>query len=205
MSTRGRFITLDGSEGVGKTTQLAHLRAWLTDRHIPHYFTREPGGTALGEKLRALFLDPNTQISADSELLLILAARNEHLVQEIRPRLARGEWVISDRYNDATYAYQGAARGISPARIAALEAWLPSYLEPDLRLILGVDAQTAAARIASRGHTPDRMEQENAAFFAAVNAGFRERARAANACWIDSSGSPEDVFAHIRAAVERLR
>lgn len=201
---RGRFITLDGSEGAGKSTQMALIGEWLRARNIPFYLTREPGGTVLGEKLRALFLDPATQISADSELLLILAARNEHLVQEIRPRLAAGQWVISDRYNDATYAYQGAARGIDPARIAALEAWLPAYLEPDLRLILGVGAHTAAARVAARGHHPDRMEQENTAFFAAVNAGFRARAQAPNACWIDADGTREAVFARITAALERL-
>lgn len=201
---RGRFITLDGSEGVGKSTQLTLIGDWLRARRIPFYLTREPGGTPLGEKLRALLLDPATHISADSELLLILAARNEHLVQEIRPRLARGEWVISDRYNDATYAYQGAARGIDPARIAALEHWLPSYLEPDLRLILGLDAAIAAQRMAARGQPRDRMEQENAAFFAAVETAFRSRAQAANACWIDTGGSQKSVFAHIAAALERL-
>lgn len=204
MTTRGKFITLDGNEGVGKSTQLARIADWLRARNRPFYLTREPGGTALGEKLRALFLDPDLSIGADSELLLILAARNEHLLQEIRPRLARGQWVVSDRYNDATYAYQGAARGIDPARIAALEAWLPAYLEPDLRLILGADADVAAARIVRRGNLPDRMEQENAAFFAAVDAGFRARAQAANACWIDANGSPDDVFAQIQTALERL-
>lgn len=201
---RGRFITLDGSEGVGKTTQITHIADWLRARNIPFYLTREPGGTVLGEKLRALFLDPATQISADSELLLILAARNEHLVQEIRPRLAAGQWVISDRYNDATYAYQGAARGIDPARIAALEAWLSAYLEPDLRLILDTDAHTATTRLQARGNRPDRMEQENAVFFAAVQAGFRTRAQAENAHLIAADGTPEAVFARIRPLLERL-
>lgn len=201
---RGRFITLDGTEGAGKSTQIALIADWLRARGIPFYLTREPGGTILGEKLRALFLDPDIAISADSELLLIMAARNEHLLQEIRPRIAQGQWVICDRYNDATYAYQGAARGIDAARIAALEAWLPAYLEPDLRLILGVDADTAAARLSARGHQPDRMEQENAAFFAAVAAGFRARAQADNAYWIDAGASREAVFARIAAALERL-
>lgn len=202
--TRGRFITLDGSEGVGKSTQIALLADWLAARDIPAHFTREPGGTPLGEHLRALLLHPQTQADPYSELLMILAARNEHLVREIRPRLARGQWVICDRYNDSTYAYQGEARGIPAAHIAALEAALPAHLEPDLRLILGLPPEEAQARLRQRNQQQDRFEQENADFFDAVNRCYRERARAANACWIDASGTPQQVFARIANALEQL-
>lgn len=201
---RGRFITLDGSEGVGKSTQIALLRDWLAAHHIPAHFTREPGGTSLGEALRTLLLDPQTQADAHTELLLILAARNEHLVREIRPRLARGEWVICDRYNDSTYAYQGAARGIPATAIAAFEALLPAHLEPDLRLILGLSPTESTRRMAARGSANDRFEQESEPFFDAVREAYRTRAQLDNACFIDASGSPQAVFARIVQALAKL-
>ncbi|UJF24096.1 dTMP kinase [Suttonella sp. R2A3] len=199
-----KFITLDGTEGSGKSTQINLLREWFAEQGVDVWFTREPGGTPLGERLRELLLDPETEACSDSELLLIMAARCEHITREIKPRLARGQWVVSDRFNDATYAYQGWARGIDRSRIAALENWMQGDFQPDLRIILGLDSAGSRARLAGRNDYRDRFEQERHAFFDAVSEGYRVRAEVGNALWIDANVSPQAVFAQIKQAIEAL-
>ncbi len=200
----GRFITLDGGEGVGKTTQLAYIRAWCSANHIEACFGREPGGTPFGEQLRAILLDPATHADPISELLLILAARRAHLEQTILPCLARGAWYISDRYRDATYAYQHYGRGIPAATIATLEQASGTDRVPDLSLILGSSSATARDRLSGRGQSADRFENENSDFHARVAAGYRARATAPHARWIDAEGNPDTVFARILPHLEAL-
>ena len=201
----GRFITLDGSEGVGKSTQLANIQAWCTAHGITARYGREPGGTPLGERLRAILLDRTTDADPLTELLLLLAARRAHLQQTILPALARGEWYISDRYRDATYAYQHYGRGIPLATLRALETASETDRVPDLALILGSSAATARDRLAQRGAAQDRFEREPADFFARVAAGYRERAKEPHAVWIDAEGDAATVFARIRPHLEALR
>lgn len=201
----GRFITLDGSEGVGKSTQLANIRAWCTAHNITARYGREPGGTPLSERLRDILLDRATDADPLTELLLLLAARRAHLQQTILPTLARGEWYISDRYRDATYAYQHYGRGIPLATLRALETASETDRVPDLALILGSSAATARDRLAQRGAAQDRFEAEDADFFARVAAGYRERAKEPHAVWIDAEGDAATVFACIRPYLEALR
>ena len=201
----GRFITLDGSEGVGKSTQLANIQAWCTAHGITARYGREPGGTPLGERLRTILLDRTTDADPLTELLLLLAARRAHLQQTILPTLARGEWYISDRYRDATYAYQHYGRGIPLATLRALETASETDRVPDLALILGSSAATARDRLAQRGAAQDRFEAEDADFFARVAAGYRARAEEPHAVWIDAEGDAATVFARIRPHLEALR
>jgi len=176
-ATRGRFITLEGGEGAGKSTLLALVRERLAARGIDAVLTREPGGTPLGEAVRALVLDPAQRgIRAESELLLVFAARAQHVRELIEPALAAGRWVVSDRYTDASYAYQGGGRGQPIERIAALEAWV-APIRPDLSLLLDLPVAQGLARAGARGAT-DRIEAEDAAFFERVRAVYRERAAA---------------------------
>ncbi len=167
-----RFITLEGIEGAGKSTQLAFLKDFLEQSGIEPVVTREPGGTELGERLRALLLQDHGQaMCADSELLLMFAARAEHLVKVIRPALAAGRWVLCDRFTDATYAYQGGGRGVPRERIAALETWVQEGLRPDLTLLFDVPVALGLARAVNRGR-PDRFEGEGQAFFERVRAHY---------------------------------
>jgi len=159
----------------------------------------------LGERLRAILLDRTTDADPLTELLLFLAARRAHLQQTILPALARGEWYISDRYRDATYAYQHYGRGIPLATLSALETASETDRDPDLALILGSSADTARDRLAQRGAAQDRFEAEDADFFARVAAGYRERAQAPHAVWIDAEGDEQTVFARIRPHLEALR
>lgn len=171
----GRFITLEGTEGAGKSTNLDVLCAELSDAGIDFYQTREPGGTDLAEALRTLLLEPRQEpVDPLTELLMMFAARRQHIQVEIRPRLARGQWVVCDRFTDATFAYQGYARGVSLARIGELEQWVQESLQPDLTLYLDVDPSVGAARIADRDK--DRLEREDEAFFQRVRKGYLERA-----------------------------
>lgn len=172
----GRFITLEGIEGAGKTTHLPPLQDFLAGRGVKAMLTREPGGTRLGERIRALLLDSDqSPMATDTELLLMFAARAEHLAQVVRPALGRGEWVLCDRFTDATYAYQGAGRGAPPARIAALEEWVQGGLRPDLTLLLDVPVALGLAR-AGRHRAADRFERESAAFFERVRQGYLDAA-----------------------------
>ncbi len=161
----GKFITLEGIEGAGKSTQLGLVRASLEHLGLSPVMTREPGGAPIAERLRRVLLDPACQgMAADAELLLMFAARAEHIAKTIRPALVRGDWVVCDRFTDATYAYQGGGRGLDPARIAILEAFVQGSLRPDLTLLFD----------RSR---PDRFEAETASFFEGTRAAYLARAR----------------------------
>ena len=173
---RGRFITLEGSEGSGKSTNLAWMHRYLLDAGLQVQVTREPGGTPLGEQIRALLLDASqTEMHSDTELLLMFAARAQHLHQRILPTLQAGEWVLCDRFTDATYAYQGFGRGIPNARIAALEEWLLGDLRPDLTLFLDLPVEEGLRRAGERGEA-DRFEREQLDFFERVRQGYLHQA-----------------------------
>lgn len=207
MSMRGRFITLEGGEGVGKSTQIAFIGDLLTSygyRVIP---TREPGGTPIAEAIRTLLkgeggagMDPNT------ELMLVFAARNEHLAKVIRPALARGDWVICDRFTDATYAYQGMGRGLPNARIEILERWVQDGLQPDLTLLLDAPVELGFDRVAGRGGGYDRFEREPDDFFARIRAAYLQRASTypERIHVIDAARPVEAVSADIQRALHTL-
>jgi dTMP kinase len=172
---RGRFITLEGIDGAGKSTHVAWIRERLATR-ARIVSTREPGGTELGEKLRELLL--HHEMTHDSEALLMFAARREHVEQVIRPALARGEWVLCDRFTDATYAYQGGGHGVDVARIRELERWVHGDCSPDLTLLFDVPTQVSRERLAQNGRVLDKFEREYAGFFDRVRAAYLDRARA---------------------------
>lgn len=174
MST-GKFITLDGVDGAGKSTHLAYVAERLRQRGHEVVVTREPGGTPLGEVLRDLLL--HREMAADTELLLMFAARQEHLSALILPALARGAWVVCDRFTDASYAYQCGGRGIPVARVAALESWVQHGFTPDLTLLFDVSPDVAEARRAA-ARAADRFEREAGAFFGRVRDAYLARAAA---------------------------
>lgn len=172
----GRFVTVDGGEGAGKTTQMGFMREYLERRGCRVVVTREPGGTSLGEEIRGLLLghrDGGMTLAA--ETLLMFAARAEHLERVIRPALAAGYWVLCDRFTDATYAYQGGGRGLPLERIAVLEEWVQGTLRPDLTLLLDLPVATGLAR-AGRRSMADRFEREDVDFFERVRAMYLKRA-----------------------------
>lgn len=199
----GRFITLEGIEGAGKSTQVPAVAAALEARGLPVLLTREPGGSAVAERIRALLLDPAcTGMAEDTELLLMFAARAEHLARRIRPALDAGTWVVCDRFTDATYAYQGGGRGLDPVRIATLETFVQGALRPDLTLLFDLPVPAGLAR-AGRRSAPDRFEAEAEAFFERVRAAYLERARAepGRVHLIDAAADPGAVAAQVAAAV----
>ncbi|AEB57718.1 dTMP kinase [Ectopseudomonas mendocina] len=172
----GLFITLEGPEGAGKSTNREYLAERLRERGIDVLLTREPGGTPLAERIRELLLEPSDEsMAADTELLLVFAARAQHLQQVIRPALANGCVVLCDRFTDATYAYQGGGRGLSIERIAQLEQFVQGELRPDLTLIFDLPVEIGLARAAARGRL-DRFEQEGRGFFEAVRQAYLQRA-----------------------------
>jgi len=172
--SRGKFISLEGIDGAGKSTHLAGIADFLRNRGKDVVVTREPGGTPLGEKLRTVLLSEAMHI--DTEALLMFAARREHIAQVIAPALARGQWVVSDRFGDSTYAYQGAGGGMAKDRIAILERWVNEGLQTDLTLIFDVPVELALGRLFK--DQADRFESENNAYFERVRAGYLERAAA---------------------------
>lgn len=203
---RGRFITVEGGEGVGKTTNLEYVRGALERAGKRVRVTREPGGSPLAERIRELLLDPACSgMSPDCELLLVFAARAEHLARVILPALENGEWVLCDRFTDATYAYQGGGRGLSRQRIAELEVMVQGELRPDLTLLLDLPVEIGLARAGARGAL-DRFEQEEAAFFERVRQAYRERAAAAPGRYriIDASRPLADVQSQIDAALSDI-
>jgi len=174
----GRFITLEGGEGAGKSTNLAYIRDRLAAAGIAVSVTREPGGTPLGEGIRGLLLDPaHTAMHADTELLLMFAARAQHLHELVLPALERGEWVLCDRFTDATYAYQGGGRGLDMHRIAQLETWVQGGFQPYRTLLFDLPVDVGLQRAGQRGSL-DRFEQEQTAFFERVRNSYLDRARA---------------------------
>ncbi|MDO4878674.1 MAG: dTMP kinase [Neisseria sp.] len=196
-----KFITLDGVDGSGKSTHVATVKAWFERRGLPVLFTREPGGTPLGEALRLLLLDPARKISLNTETLLMFAARRQHLEDVVWPALARGVHVVSDRFTDATFAYQGGGRGADEAGIALLEDWVQGDFRPDLTLVLDVPPEVSAQRVAA-AREKDRFELESADFFARVREAYLARAaKDPRRCRIIDSNRQKD---EVRAAVEAV-
>ncbi|MCC2639354.1 MAG: tmk [Moraxellaceae bacterium] len=199
-----RFITLEGGEGAGKSTSLAFIRDYFAARGLPLVVTREPGGTPLAEQVRELLLQKREEaVAPDAELLLVFAARAQHLAGVIMPALERGEWVLCDRFTDATYAYQGGGRGLSRQRIAELEAMVQGRLRPGLTLLLDLPVAQGLARAGARAEM-DRFESEQEEFFERVRATYRERAAAEPERFrvIDASRSIAGVHASLRVALD---
>jgi len=188
----GRFITFEGIDGAGKSTQIQVVADVLRARGIDVVLTREPGGTPLAEALRTLVL--NEPMDASTETLLLFAARSDHLERVLRPALAAGRWVLCDRFTDATYAYQAGGRGVPAERIATLEQWVHPDLQPDLTLLFDVPPEIAAQRL-SQARAADRFESEQLGFFGAVRRLYLERAASFPARFfvVDSTASPEDI------------
>ncbi len=203
-ASRGQFITLEGTEGVGKSSLMATLSEWLISKGESVVTTREPGGTAIGEALRSLLLDPSNQNLNDlTELGLMFAARSQHVFERIEPALARGDWVICDRFTDSTYAYQGGGRGMSAALIAQFEDLTLAGFAPNLTVLLDVPIAVGLARAAQVG-APDRFESEQHAFFERARETFLNRAEADSRTQIvDASQSQTIVQRSVLSLVEQ--
>ena len=199
---RGRLITIEGVEGVGKTTHLKKIRDFLNSKGISTIATREPGATLLGEKIRALLLAKEHQINAYSELSLLYADRAAHLSEVIRPALEAGRWVVSDRFADASFAYQGGGRGVPQDLIANLSRHICAEVRPSLTLLLDLDPEEALARIAGRGDK-DRFESEDLHFFQRVRRTYLELADREPQRWrvIDATHDVQTVWHEIEAAL----
>ena len=199
----GKFITLEGVDGAGKSTHLDFVASWLRQQGREVIITREPGGTPLGETLRELLL--HRDMATDTELLLMFAARQEHLAALILPALARGVWVVSDRFTDASYAYQCGGRGIAEERVAVLEAWVQLGFQPDMTLLFDVTSEVAAAR-RSAARVADRFEREADSFFNRVRNAYLARARAepARIHVVDASRSIDPIQSEIARLLQEL-
>jgi dTMP kinase len=206
--TRGKFITIEGGEGVGKSTQIVALRDLLAARGIEVVFTREPGGTLRAERIRELLLETSDEtMPGICELLLMFAARSTHIENVIRPALERGAWVVCDRFTDATYAYQGGGRGLPREHIAALEKLVQRDLQPDLTLLLDAPLEISSARASARNAaagSSDRFEREQREFFERVRATYLDRARVEpnRFVLIDAAASVDTVTQSVRHAIE---
>jgi dTMP kinase len=201
----GYFITLEGGEGAGKSTALGTIREWLQAQGKDFVLTREPGGTPPAERIRELLLDPDTgELAPLTELLLMFAARNENLERVIRPALAAGKIVISDRFTDASMAYQGAGRGLGRDPVERLTDLVHSDLLPDLTLLLDVPVEIGLKRISTRSEGPDRFEQTRPEFLERVRQGYLEQARRdpQRFAIIDAKAGLESVGEAIRTVLE---
>ena len=198
----GRFITFEGIDGAGKSTQIAALVAGLRARGLEVVETREPGGTPLAEKIRELVL--HDAMHLETEAMLMFAARREHLATKIEPALAAGQWAVSDRFTDATFAYQVGGRGLDAAKFEALERWVHPNRQPDLTILFDIDPAVAAARIAATRAQGDRFEREQGEFFARVRNAYLERAHrfAERFLVLDATESPEAIATGIAKTVE---
>jgi dTMP kinase len=204
MSATGRFVTLEGIEGVGKSTQVARLSAALRGKGVAHVVTREPGGTALAETIRDVVLTARDEaLPATAELLLMFAARAVHIKNLVEPNLRAGRWVICDRFTDATYAYQGGGRGVPTAQIRELEAMVQGALRPDLTVLLDAPVANALARARTRnaGAAADRFEREKSEFFERVRDAYLARAAAepTRIAVLDATRSVDEIGAGILA------
>ncbi|HUW36858.1 MAG TPA: dTMP kinase [Rhodocyclaceae bacterium] len=190
---RGKFITLEGIDGAGKSTHLGWLVAYLRQHGKRVVATREPGGTPLGERLRELLLSEPMHL--ETEALLMFAARREHLDKVIVPALLRGDWVVSDRYTDASFAYQGGGRGLDRGKLETLEAWVQSGLQPDLTLLFDAPVEVARARLVAAGNAPDRFETEQQEFFERVRRAYLDRAQRepGRINRIDATRTPDEI------------
>jgi dTMP kinase len=199
----GRFVTFEGIDGAGKSTQIAFVEDWLRGRGIDVLPTREPGGTPVGEALREILL--HRPMQARTETLLMFAARCEHVLESIEPALTAGRWVLCDRFTDATYAYQAGGRGLPEGDVAALEQWVHPHLRPDLTFLFDLEPEVAAARLA-RAQRRDRFESEQHEFFRRVRQCYLARARAEPGRFVvvDTSRDRTDVQSQLVAALGRL-
>ena len=204
MSMQARFISLEGGEGVGKTTNLAFIEQYLRGHGLKVIRTREPGGTPLGEKVRSLLLD-STHMDSRAELLLVFAARAQHIADVIRPALDSGHWVLCDRFTDASYAYQGGGRGIESSVIGFLERWVQQGVQPDLTLLLDASPGVGLARARNRG-SADRFESERLSFFENVRQAYLDRAAAQpqRIKRVDASASLEEVQDELARHLDHL-
>lgn len=203
MSTAsGRFITLEGSEGVGKTTNVQVIAETLRARGLDVVTTREPGGTPLAEEIRGLLLARREEpVAPEAELLLVFAARAQHLARLIKPALARGQWVVCDRFTDATWAYQGGGRGVAAGHISMLEQLVQAGLQPDLTVYLDLDPDVAAVRMSGRER--DRFESESRVFFERVRSAYLARANAGSRFRvIDASATMDAVAGAVRRCID---
>lgn len=203
---QGKFITVEGTEGVGKSSNMAFIEQYLKDKGIDLVITREPGGTPLSEKIRDMLLDAKQDaICDDTELLMMFAARAQHLNELILPALNKGQWVLCDRFTDASYAYQGGGRGIAESRIAELEQWVQGDLRPDLTLLLDMPVDEGLTRAGNRSE-PDRFELERNTFFEKVRNCYLDRAaRYPNRFQvIDARPALEEVQAQIKSVLDSL-
>lgn len=191
---RGKFITIEGTEGVGKTTNIQFIESWMKSNNLPYALTREPGGTPLAEQIRELLLAPREEsVCSTAELLLMFAARAQHLNQLIEPMLDEGAWVLCDRFTDATYAYQGAGREMRDDLISELEVLVQGSLRPDLTLILDIPVEVGLQRASERS-TPDRFELERIEFFQRVrNRYLRIASDNPQRCVVIDASQPLDV------------
>jgi len=202
----GKFITVEGTEGAGKSTCMSLIQEIIEAESIALCITREPGGTPLGEDLREMLLShKHTGMQDDTELLMMFSARAEHIGNKIKPALDSGQWVLSDRFTDATYAYQGGGRSISTERIKTLEDWVQKGLKPDLTILMNVDVEIGLER-ASKRSTPDRFEKEKIAFFTRVQNRYLEIAEAEPDRFIiiDANQELENVRSDIKHAITRF-
>lgn len=200
----GKFITIEGIEGVGKTTNIEFIKSWLTQQNIEFITTREPGGTELGEQLRELLLHGG-DVCSSAELLMMFASRAQHLEQVIKPAIAQNKWVICDRFTDSTYAYQGGGRQMQTPVIAQLEQLVHGDFQPDLTLLLDAPVEIGRARAAKRG-AADRIEAEDLSFFNRVRDMFLARAKqAARFSVIDATQSLQSVQADIQTRLNNLK
>ena len=201
-ASRGRFITFEGIDGAGKSTHIGYVTALLKAAGKSVVSTREPGGTTLGEKLRDLLL--HEPMHLETEALLMFASRREHVAQVIEPAIARGEWVLSDRFTDASFAYQGGGRGLDRGKLDALEQWVHPHLQPDLTLLFDVPLDVARARLDAT-RTLDRFEAEQADFFARVKGEYLRRAAMSGGriVVVDSTLAIDDVRTALRSALEK--
>ena len=203
---RGKFITIDGVEGAGKSTQIEFICEYLKAKGVDVILTREPGGTDIGEKIRILLLSNSTgKMHADTELMLMFAARNEHIQNKIMPALKQGDWVLSDRFTDASYAYQGGGRGLDVSRIAQLEQWVLQDFTPDMTLLLDVPVEIGMSRVESRGKK-DRIELEATDFFNRVRQAYIDRSEQfpERIKLIDSSQTVEHTKQQIKVILDSL-
>lgn len=204
--TIGKFITIEGGEGAGKSTNIPFMEQYLRDRDINVMLTREPGGTPLAERIREILLDKNeTAMHPDTELLLMFAARAQHLAEVIIPAIEQGKWVLCDRFTDATYAYQGGGRGIPIQRIELLENWVQGALRPDMTIIFDLPIEVGLERAGNRSD-PDRFEQEDREFFNRVRQCYLDRARQSPERYtvIDASPDLDTVQSSIITVFDQL-
>ncbi len=202
--SKGLFITVEGGEGAGKSTCLEFIQQLIQEKGVDSIFTREPGGTELGEEVRGILLNKKyLGMAADTELLLMFAARAEHIDKKILPNVNDGKWVISDRFTDATYAYQGAGRGIDPRRVSVIEDWVQGKLRPDMTLLLDLPVAIGMDRASKRGEL-DRFEVEQMSFFERVAEIYRERAKSEPNRFrvIDASKTIPEVQEQIKSVFE---